>query len=112
MSRQGAPVNLRASSWRANSLGDVKDDTGEAIFIEVNLLMIGNLTDGAVFMLAGVVRKTGLKTCLTSAKVEGRSTTRAPPKRGVLVNVAIVFYVFSGGGELSRMLLSYYWVVG
>ena len=31
----------------------------------------------------------GWETYLTSAKVEGRSTIRAPPNRGVLLNVAM-----------------------
>jgi len=93
-------INSWSRSREADSLGDVEDYAGEAFFVEVNFLVIGDLTDCAFTWLARLKLRLDLymvalrgdrgKVYLTSAKVEGRSTMRAPPKRGVLLNVAMV----------------------
>jgi hypothetical protein len=39
-----------ATTCYAHTLGDVEDDAGEAVFVKVNFLVIGNLANGAVFL--------------------------------------------------------------
>lgn len=45
MSSQGATVNLGPAALAADALGDVEDDAREAILVDVNLLVVGNLSD-------------------------------------------------------------------
>jgi hypothetical protein len=40
-----------AFAWEANALGDVKDDACEAVFVEVNLLMVWDLANRAVLTI-------------------------------------------------------------
>lgn len=74
-----------AARW-ADALGDVEDDAGEAVFVEVDFLVVGHLADGAVGVSSEFYVRCigggGLKH-LTSAKEVGSSATRAPPKRGI-----------------------------
>ena len=79
-----------AAAWLAYSLGDVKDDACEAIFVEVDFLVVWDLTDCARSTCQSQSER-GRRGAwyLTSANVEGSSTIRAPPNRGVLRKVAI-----------------------
>ena len=52
--------------------------------------MVGDLADGTGYVSGCDVRERVKAAHETSAKVEGRSTIRAPPKRGVLVYEAIL----------------------
>jgi len=47
MRGHGRAVDGWASAWQPDALGDIEDDAREAIRIEVNLLMVGDLADGA-----------------------------------------------------------------
>ena len=49
MGSQGAAVDLGAGAGPADALGDVEDDAREAIFVDVDFLIIGDLSEGAVF---------------------------------------------------------------
>lgn len=89
MGSHGSSISGGAASWQANTLSDVDDDGCEAIFVEVDLLMIGDLANGAVCVSILVQMGAMKATYLMSVKVDGRSTISAPPKSGVLRNVAI-----------------------
>lgn len=52
MRRQGGAVDGGAFAWKADALGDVEYDAGEAIFVEVDFLVVRYLTDGALGMSA------------------------------------------------------------
>jgi hypothetical protein len=82
---QGGAVGGVGAAGGADALGDVEDDAGEAVFVEVDLLVVGDLADGAADRwLWLALGECGMGTHLTSAKEEGSSAIRAPPKRGVL----------------------------
>ena len=49
---QGAAVDLGPGAGGAYALGDVEDDAGEAVGVDEDLLVIGDLTDLAVGVLA------------------------------------------------------------
>jgi hypothetical protein len=49
MSRQSRAIDCGACAWEADSLCDVEDDGCEAILIEINFLVVGDLTDCADF---------------------------------------------------------------
>ena len=44
---QGAAVALEAGAGGVDALRDVEDDRGEAVFVDVNFLVVGDLADGA-----------------------------------------------------------------
>ena len=48
MSGHGGAIDSWAGSWEADSLGDVEDYAGEAVFVEVDFLVIGHLTNCAL----------------------------------------------------------------
>lgn len=48
---QGCAVDGRSCSRQAHAFRDVKDDACEAIFVQVDFLVVGHLTDGTVFFL-------------------------------------------------------------
>ena len=105
MGSQGAAVDLGAGAGPADALGDVEDDAREAIFVDVDFLIIGDLSEGAVFFFLlkkgvkrgarGTTTRSGgewkgrergvIRTYLTSAKFDGRSQTSAPPNNGVVL---------------------------
>ena len=74
------------------ALGNVEDDAGESVLIDPDLLVVGDFaqiaeeraielaTNPSGKLNSGVVCR-----YLTSAKLTGRSLTRAPPNRGVLL---------------------------
>ena len=45
---QGSAIDLGAAPGRADALGDVEDNASEPILIDVDLLVIGNLSELAV----------------------------------------------------------------
>lgn len=45
MRRQGAAVDLGSGARGADSLGDVEDDASEAVLVDVDLLVVGDLAD-------------------------------------------------------------------
>jgi hypothetical protein len=45
--RQGAAVALEAGAGGVDSLGDVEDDRGEAVLVDVDFLVVRDLADGA-----------------------------------------------------------------
>jgi hypothetical protein len=44
---QGAAVALEARAGGVDALGDVEDDRGEAVLVDVDFLVVGDLADGA-----------------------------------------------------------------
>jgi hypothetical protein len=44
---QGCAINSWPTAGLAHAFGDVEDDTGKSIFVEVDFLVVGDLTDGA-----------------------------------------------------------------
>ena len=101
---QGAPVGLeavgcgRGGRRGPDALGDVKDDAGEAVLVDVDFLVVGDFAEFAarwvswpVLLVSSSVRfvggKAGLELglYLTSANFSGRSQMREPPKRGVVL---------------------------
>jgi hypothetical protein len=46
---QSRAIDRWACAWQADPLRDVEDDGCEAVFIEVDFLMVGDLTDCAEF---------------------------------------------------------------
>ena len=89
---QGLAIDLWAASRLAHSLRDIEDDAREAIFIKVDFLVVWDLPNCAIasLVLLGMIERARLLMYLTSAKLEGRSTIIAPPKRGVLLNELII----------------------
>ena len=51
MSRHGSAICSGAAAGLAYTLGNVEDDGREAIFIEVDFLVVGDLTDCAAILL-------------------------------------------------------------
>jgi len=91
MGCQGCAIDCGTRAWQPDSLGDVEDDGCEAIFIEIDFLVVRDLSDCAEFESQLQFLEDGEEVAhLTSAKLLGRSTIRAPPKSGVLVKDAIV----------------------
>lgn len=91
MRSHGTAVNLGTRARATNALSDVEDDASETILINPDLLVVGNLSQFAKshqHQAQTWAQRRG-STNLTSAKLEGRSTTIAPPKRGVLTNSGI-----------------------
>jgi hypothetical protein len=48
MGSHSRTVGCGARTGCTHALGDVENDTSEAIFIQVDFLVVGNLSDGAV----------------------------------------------------------------
>lgn len=71
----------------ADALGDVEDDAGEAVLVDVDFLVVGDLADfaGGKGGVNSCRARLGLGLYLTSANFSGRSQRRAPPKRGVVL---------------------------
>lgn len=46
MGREGAAVDLGAGAGPADALGDVEDDAREAVLVDVDLLVVGDLSEG------------------------------------------------------------------
>jgi hypothetical protein len=104
--RQGAAVALEwVVAGGVHALGDVEDDGGEAIFVKVDFLVVGDFTNHAEGIVSQVRRRLkgeseegarqvsssrNRRAYLTSAKLSGRSHISAPPKRGVSLKRAIV----------------------
>lgn len=44
---EGCAIDGGTAACGADALGDVKDDAGEAVFVEVDFLVVGDLTDCA-----------------------------------------------------------------
>lgn len=86
---QGAAVALQPVAGGVDALGDVEDDGGEAVFVDVDFLVIGDFADraGGVGLVGSPGEGGGEAgvSYLTSAKLSGRSHTSAPPKSGVLL---------------------------
>ncbi len=53
MGRQGGAVDLGAAAGPADALGDVEDDAREAVLVDVDLLVVGNLSEGAIYRGGG-----------------------------------------------------------
>lgn len=51
MSRHSRSVGRWAGARSADSLGDIEYDTGEAIFVQIDFLMVGNLSYCTVELL-------------------------------------------------------------
>jgi len=90
MRGQGCAVGGWPAARQTHAFRDIEDYAGEAIFIEVDFLVVGDFANGAGYVSVGYQRGEVKALYLTSAKVEGRSTIRAPPKSGVLRNVVIL----------------------
>lgn len=45
--RQRLPINLVGASWAAHALCNVKDDAGEAVLVDKDLLVVGDLAQSA-----------------------------------------------------------------
>jgi hypothetical protein len=45
---EGGAVGGWAGARQANALGDVEDDAGEAVLVQVDLLVVGDLAEGAI----------------------------------------------------------------
>lgn len=48
MGREGAAVDLGAGAGPADALGDVEDDAREAVLVDVDLLVVGDLSEGTI----------------------------------------------------------------
>ena len=48
VSCQRGAIDLGTGSWLANSLSDVEDDAGEAVLVDVDFLVVGDLPELAV----------------------------------------------------------------
>lgn len=48
MGREGAAVDLGAGAGPADALGDVEDDAREAVLVDVDLLIVGDLSEGTI----------------------------------------------------------------
>jgi hypothetical protein len=46
---EGSTVDGGAAACYADALSDIEDDAGEAVFVEVDFLVIGDLANGADF---------------------------------------------------------------
>jgi hypothetical protein len=61
---QRAPVRLEASAGGADALGDVEDDAGEAVLVDVHFLVVGDFAELAVIRVewsVGIPRR--LRVC-------------------------------------------------
>jgi hypothetical protein len=65
---------------------DFDDDGGVAVRVEVDFLVVGDLADLTFLVSDASGGGLGRERYLVSAKLEGRSTVIAPPKRGVVLN--------------------------
>jgi hypothetical protein len=99
---QGRAVRGGAGARKAHAVCDIEDDAGEAVLVKVDLLMVWHLADGTWTVSLGARGGVVAWPYLTSAKLEGRSTMRAPPKSGVLRNVGMM----RGSGFENRGLFS------
>lgn len=83
--RHGTTVDLGAGARAPDALGDVEDDAGEAVLIDPDLLVVGDLAQLArtvgISSLSAGRAKNGrpVSQYLTSANFLGRSQTTAPP---------------------------------
>ena len=57
MGSQGAAVDLGAGAGPADALGDVEDDAREAVLVDVDFLVVGDLSEFAIFLLKKKVEK-------------------------------------------------------
>lgn len=97
-------IDLGRGAAGADTLADFKNDAREAVLVDIDLLVVGDLTQlarelvnrqngqtlhdpGIMSLVVGGGR---LPTHLTSAKFSGRSATMAEPKRGVDTNSVLV----------------------
>ena len=55
MGREGAAVDLGAGAGPADALGDVEDDAREAVLVDVDLLIVGDLSEGTTRGYKGVL---------------------------------------------------------
>lgn len=88
----GGTIDSCVGAGGTDTLGDVEDDGREAIFVDEDFLVVRDLTDFANMVVRDSEDQKGAemeRTHLTSAKVEGRSAIRAPPKRGTLSYVVM-----------------------
>lgn len=67
MDGQGGAVGGVGAAGGADALGDVEDDAGEAVLVEVDLLAVGDLADGAAEVSSGW-------TIVEGGGLEGRRT--------------------------------------
>lgn len=87
MCRQRAAIDLRACPGWPDALGDIKDDAGEAVLVDVDLLVVGDLSQFATHSVRREESpgESARGVYLTSAKLLGRSQMMAPPYSGVLL---------------------------
>jgi hypothetical protein len=50
MGGESSAIDSDARARQANALGDVEDDGCEAVFVEVDFLVVGDLTDGTGYV--------------------------------------------------------------
>jgi hypothetical protein len=55
--RQGFAVNFRRTAWSADALGDVKDDAREAVLVDIDLLVVGDLSELAMSLVSNTVQR-------------------------------------------------------
>jgi hypothetical protein len=48
VSGQRLAISDVAAAIGADTFGNIEDDTSKAIFVQINFLVVGNLTDGTV----------------------------------------------------------------
>lgn len=69
-----------------NAFAEVDDDAGEAVPVDVNFLVVGNLADGAVATLVSTLpapTNYAFPSYLASKKLNGRLAVMAPPNRAI-----------------------------
>jgi hypothetical protein len=76
-----------------DTLIDLNNDIGEAIWIQIDFLMVWNLSNLADNILEDSSNDYLLSTYLTSAKPAGKSVMRAPPNNAVDLKVDILILI-------------------
>jgi hypothetical protein len=83
---------------------DFDDDGGVAVRVEVDFLVVGDLADLTFLVSDASGGGLGRERYLVSAKLEGRSTVIAPPKRGVVLNDIFFCQVGVAGLTVSTVI--------
>lgn len=70
--RQRAPVRLETAAAGADALGDVEDDAGETVLVDVDLLVVGDLAQRAASTGQGNIRVLFVIGSLMKHKLQAR----------------------------------------
>lgn len=99
----GFSIDLWRAPTRPNTLGDVKDNTGETRLINVDFLVVRDFPQLAILPTSAHALRTSWSwTCvyLTSANWSGRLQVNAPPKRGTVVYSVLMLVACHGRAQV------------